>query len=96
MQEALKTVTSATIEEVKKSVTLCLKSNCINLNGTWTWEMQTTAIYCSDVMSFPVILLEQRELFTRMIFPNCRLQSAYWKIRNSFSWTSASLLLTEK
>ena len=40
-------------EQVKRSVTLSLNSKEINLKGTWSWDMQSHAVYCSDVMFFP-------------------------------------------
>lgn len=53
MQEALKKVTSNTAEPVDRIVTLCIRSQRVVLNGIWNWEMQSPAVYCSDVMSFP-------------------------------------------
>lgn len=53
MQEALKKVTNDAAELIEKSVTLCLRSHEIHLSGAWTWDMQSPAVYCSDVMSFP-------------------------------------------
>lgn len=52
MQEALKKVAAAT-ESVEKNVTVCFKSRTIHLHGWWNWEMNATAVYCSDVISFP-------------------------------------------
>lgn len=53
MQEALKKVTNNSAEQVNKTVTLCVRSQPVKLNGIWNWEMQSTALYCSDKMSFP-------------------------------------------
>ncbi|MBO9684069.1 MAG: PAS domain-containing protein, partial [Flavisolibacter sp.] len=53
MQEALRKVTSNSIESVDKSVTLCVRSQQFRLNGIWNWEMLNPAVYCSDVIAFP-------------------------------------------
>ncbi|HET7896918.1 MAG TPA: PAS domain-containing protein, partial [Flavisolibacter sp.] len=40
-------------EPVAGSVTLCIRSQKYILNGRWTWDMQSDAVYGSDVMDFP-------------------------------------------
>lgn len=53
MQKELKKLISASTEPSDKMLILCIRSRKINLNGIWTWPMQSSAVYCSDVMSFP-------------------------------------------
>ena len=37
----------------KKTVIIALNSKLLRLSGNWNWEMHSTYIYCSNVMSFP-------------------------------------------
>lgn len=53
MEEALKKVAGSSAEKTDKPVTLCVRSKQIQLQGIWNWEMESPAVYCSDVMSFP-------------------------------------------
>lgn len=53
MQKALKKVTNNSAEQVNKTVTLCLRSQPVKLNGIWNWQMESDAVYCSDRMLFP-------------------------------------------
>ncbi len=46
-------ISGETMEQVAKSVCLCIDSRLVVLNGSWTWDMQSNAVYCSNVMSFP-------------------------------------------
>lgn len=53
MQETLKKIENDLIELEVRNVTLFIKTRHLVLNGFWTWDMQASAIYASDVMSFP-------------------------------------------
>ncbi len=53
MQEALKKVVSDAAEPIAKTVTLYIRSQKIELSGMWDWDMDSSAVYCSDVMFFP-------------------------------------------
>lgn len=53
MEETLKKSSSDATETVDKTVTVCLQSHLTVLKGFWTWDMQSHAVYCSDVMHFP-------------------------------------------
>ena len=53
VQELLKMVSSDLTESDEKSVTLFIQARLFVLNGVWIWDMQSSAIYASDVMSFP-------------------------------------------
>lgn len=53
MQETFKKVVGETAESIAKLVILGIRSQKIILNGVWNWDMNSSAVYCSDVMSFP-------------------------------------------
>lgn len=53
MEEALKKVTGASVGSSGRTVTLCLRSHTTHLNGIWNWDMNSAAVYASDVMFFP-------------------------------------------
>lgn len=43
----------SSVEQANKTVTLCLRSQPMRLNGAWNWEMESAAVYCSDMTYFP-------------------------------------------
>lgn len=53
MEETRKTWNGHKKEEAAKSVTLNIGSRNLVLNGLWQWDMQSDALYSSDVMAFP-------------------------------------------
>jgi PAS domain S-box-containing protein len=53
LQETVTKRSADSKEPVDGSVTLCIRSQKYILSGHWTWDMQSNAVYCSDVMDFP-------------------------------------------
>ncbi|MBD0286483.1 MAG: PAS domain-containing protein, partial [Flavisolibacter sp.] len=50
MQHTLEKATSPSTEHTAKSVSLFVQSEYIVLSGHWQWEMNSDAVFCSDVM----------------------------------------------
>lgn len=53
MQEKLKRSANDNLVPEDKSVTLSIRSRTIVLNGSWSWDMHSDTVFCSDVMAFP-------------------------------------------
>ncbi len=53
MQEKEVTRSAGSAQTVEGLVVVSLRSHAWNLTGTWIWDLQADAIYCSDVMDFP-------------------------------------------
>ena len=63
MQEKIKATSVITAAKAGRTVTIYLQSEFIVLSGTWQWDMQAEAVFCSDViLSIPLSFVGVRAI----------------------------------